>query len=1135
MAYSISDVVRANLSRSLFIALVTPFVLLAAVGATLLVQVERLSAGAAWVSHSGDVIAKTTELLEAVDIQEGAIRGFVNGGDRQFLVEYERARPLDLLAEVRALTVDNPTQQARLDRVERRYERWRSMAPRLAEQGANRAEIGSTDATRERASRLNDLRETLRSVLDAERSLREERVADFARSRWITRALVIGLFTAAAGLVFGISRRQLRRITTTYTDALAGEHAARAAVEERDWLTGGALRLSQSFQGEPSLEQLGERMLSALASHCQADVGAIFTRAGTQWRRRAGFALDPRVAGTATFADGEGAVGRAAVEQRLLVLKDVPENFLKVRSGTGEHDPIEVVLFPAAVDRVTTAVVELGFLRPAVPRILRLLENVGPALAQATRSVEHQLRLRELLEESQRQGEELQAQQEELHVVNEEIEEQRNSLRAAHDQLSERRDELEVANARLLEQTTDLESAQRALVDIAAEARSASRYKSEFLANMSHELRTPLNSSLILAKLLTENKEGNLTEEQVKFAGMIYASGNDLLALINDVLDLSKVEAGRVEVHSAPVAVARVVDPIARMFEPVARQRGLEFDVRVEDGCPASVDTDAQRVGQILKNLVSNALKFTDKGSVSLRARADGGSVAFDVVDTGPGIAEDQRERIFEAFRQADSGASRKGGGTGLGLSISRQLARLLRGTITVESEIGRGSTFTLRLPLAPMVGDRPAAQESAPQREPVHAPPRRTVADIPAPLLADDRDRLDGRRPVVLVVEDDLAFAQILVDLVHERDFQCIVAHDAESGIACSARFSPSAILLDLKLPDQSGLSVLERLKREPRTRHVPVHVVSVTDQSQSALAMGAVGYLVKPARRERLVAALAALEARFSRRVGRLLIVEDDPAQREALGHLLGGADVEIVTVGTVADALAALAATTFDCMVTDLSLPDASGFDLLDRMAKDDRRAFPPVIVYTGHALTADQEQCLRRRSNSIIVKGVRSPERLVAEVALFLHQIEAELPPERQRMIQGTRDREAAFEGRTFLVVEDDVRNVFALSSLLERKGAKVVVARNGREGVEALEAGPVDLVLMDVMMPEMDGLEAIRTIRKNARYADLPIIALTAKAMRDDREQCLLAGANDYVPKPLDVDRLLSLVRVWMPR
>jgi CheY-like chemotaxis protein/nitrogen-specific signal transduction histidine kinase len=706
---------------------------------------------------------------------------------------------------------------------------------------------------------------------------------------------------------------------------------------------------------------------------------------------------------------------------------------------------------------------------------------------------------------------------------------------------------LEEQSQHLAAQRDELNRAKLSVEAQARDLQQASQYKSDFLANMSHELRTPLNSSLILAKLLADNRDGNLSAEQVKFAETIHAAGNDLLALINDILDLSKIEAGKMEVRPERVRVSQLLENLSRTFQPVAGQKGLTYQAHAAPGAPEVLETDPQRLEQILKNLLGNALKFTEQGEVTLEVRAaPGAQVAFSVRDTGIGISPQQQEMIFEAFRQADGTTNRKYGGTGLGLSISRELARLLGGELSVESEVGRGSIFTVRVPLvynAAGVPERPAPAPSRspePLPAPAPEPPRSAAAPRPR-YVEDDRERLTGTRRVVLVVEDDEPFARILLDLAHQLNFHCLIAPSAEEALGLAAQFLPSAVILDIGLPDHSGLSVLDRLKQDARTRHIPVHVVSGGDYAQTALSLGAVGYMLKPVKREELEQAFHSLESRLTQKMRRVLVVEDDAVQLDSLQQLLRSQDVETAGVRTAAECLERLKTSTFDCMVLDLSLPDASGLSLLETLSREDRYSFPPVIVYTGRDLTADEEQQLRRYSKSIIIKGAKSPERLLDEVTLFLHQVVSELPAEQQRMLEKARSRDAALEGRRILVVEDDVRNVFALTSILEPRGAEIRIARNGREALEALERyqhlpeQAADLVLMDIMMPEMDGLTATREIRKRSEWKRLPIIALTAKAMKDDQEQCLEAGANDYMAKPLDVEKLLSLVRVWMPR
>jgi len=663
---------------------------------------------------------------------------------------------------------------------------------------------------------------------------------------------------------------------------------------------------------------------------------------------------------------------------------------------------------------------------------------------------------------------------------------------------------------------------------------------------MSHELRTPLNSSLILSQILADNKPGTLSAEQVRYAQTIHASNNDLLALINDILDLSKIEAGHMEVRPQPLEMTALTDPLRRLFEPLAQTKGLAFEVRVADDTPATLVTDSQRLTQVLRNLLSNAFKFTAKGQVTLEVSGAGDKVRFAVRDSGIGIAPEQQDVIFEAFRQADGSTSREYGGTGLGLSISRQLARLLGGEIRVESAVGLGSTFTLEVAavLEGSAGTAPSAAPVQPQRP---APARPAVAR-PAPASSSssspppahtgvDDDRATRRRErLILVIEDDLRFAAILVELAHELDFDCIHTTTGDEGYQFAQAHRPSAILLDVGLPDQSGLGVLERLKRDPETRHIPIHMMSVDDHTHTVLEMGAVGFALKPVARAGLVEAIERLEQQLKKEARRILVVEDNEPLRENLALLLAGEGIAITTVGTAAEALRQVSEVTFDCMVLDLMLPDASGYQLLEQMAAGGKYSFPPVIVYTGRALSSQDEQRLRRYSHSIIIKGARSPERLLDEVTLFLHRVESTMPPDQRALLLQARQRDAAFEGRRILIAEDDVRNIFALTSILEPLGTELVVTRNGREAVDALAArNDIDLVLMDLMMPEMDGLAATRAIRKMPQHARLPIIALTAKAMRDDRQHCLDAGANDYIAKPIDIDKLVSLCRVWMPR
>ena len=1099
------------------------------------------------VTSSLETIEALHGVMAALTNAETSQRGYLLTGAETYLQPFVSA-PRELathLATLRRTSVHSPQFATRLPTLER------LSAERLADLGQaidlRRAGNLESSTARVRSDSTKAAMDALRVIVD--RAVREE------RAEAVNRQALFADAAAGSYVALAVGTSVLLAFILAAGVAAARGHRAR---QTQQWLREGQRALSEALQGDDRLDVLGGKALAVLTHWLQAPVGAAYSLEAGLLRRFAAHAL---ASGADVLQPGEGLVGQAAADNRTCHVRDVPPGHLAITSATGSSSPKELVIAPASVDGVVQAVIELGFLHPVGSAELELLALASQSLAIALRTAKDRTRLEELLSVTQKQGEVLQTQQEELRVSNEELEEQGRALRETRSHLQAEQLKLQAINTELEQQAEVLQKQQDALTlahtvltHKATEVEHANLYKSEFLANMSHELRTPLNSSLILSKLLADNAGGNLSAEQVKFAQTIHSAGNDLLLLVNDILDLSKIEAGKTELHAEPVGLARTLEGLKKTFAPMAQGKGLRFSAAIEPGTPETIDTDVRRLEQILKNLLSNALKFTESGSVSLRILSPSpDTVSFVVQDTGIGIATEQQALIFEPFRQADGSTHRKYGGTGLGLSISRQLAGLLGGTIEVQSIPGAGSTFTLSLPRAYRLADAlaPAAAIAMPAVVAAVQLARNLATDSgvvdPASQQAvpnavdDDRGQLLPSLRRVLVIEDDIAFATILRDLVRETGYQCLVAHRADDGLAAAVAHLPSAVLLDMNLPDHSGMGVLDQLKRNPLTRHIPVHVVSVADYSREALELGAIGYALKPVNREQLVAALHHLEAKFSQQLKRLLIVEDDQRQRESMRELLDNGGVHITCVENAADALVQLRAATFDCVVMDLNLPDASGYELLETMAGHDDVSFPPVIVYTGRSLSRDEEHKLRRHSRSIIIKDARSPERLLDEVTLFLHQVEGDLPADRQRMLQAVRSREASFEGRRILVVEDDVRNIFALSSVLEPKGVKVEIARNGREAIDALskdaelQTGGIDLVLMDIMMPVMDGYEAMREIRTHRRWNKLPIIALTAKAMKDDHEKCIAAGATDFMAKPLDVEKLLSLIRVWMPK
>ena len=1143
---SFKRILRRNVALPLGVGVVSAIFFVALIGYLLSVL--------GWVQHTDRVLNNANEGLKLSIDQETGFRGYLLSSDVRFLQPFEVAKPrikaeMEILAE---LVADNPVQVDRLRTIGALQDEWNIFAQTAIT--AKREGGNFIDPVRDgRGKQLTDaIRAEYADFVVHEQRLRKERNDAASNTATITIGLFLLFTLLFSGSLALFGRRELLSLTNTYGSILKKQDEHNERLQAQAWLRNGQTEMADRLIGQQALPVLGRNMLEFLASHLGAAVGALYVREEHGGLRRVasyGFSREQEKA-EQSFYNAEGLVGQVAQNRRLLTLDQLPGDYLKVSSGLGSGEPLTVALLPIDNDGEVNGVIELGFLRPLSERDGEFLKQIASSVGASVEAARYRHRLQEILAETQQLNEELQVQQEELKTANEELEEQSRALKESQAHLETQQAELEQTNEQLSSQRDALDDrnsalrvAQEQLEERAEELQRASRYKSEFLANMSHELRTPLNSSLILAKLLSDNPKGNLDAEQVKFADSIYSAGNDLLNLINDILDISKVEAGKLDLRPENANVVRLAQSLDSTFQPLAGEKRLSFEVQVADDVPRSLYTDRLRVEQILKNLLSNAVKFTEQGAVSLSvSRVDGG-VAFAVRDSGIGIREDQQEYIFEAFRQADGTTNRRFGGTGLGLSISRDLAVLLGGSISVSSAPGQGSVFTLVLPenYSPQDGEAQiypvepvaVARSIAPRKpEPVSD----VVVEKPIPTFPDDRGMsvLGGRS--VLVIEDEPQFAHILYDLAHELDYRCLVAHCAEDGLDLATTHHPDAILLDMRLPDVSGLSVLQRLKENPGTRHIPVHVISVEDMAEAALQMGAVGYAQKPATRDQLKGVFSKLEARLTQKMKRVLVVEDDKLQRDSIARLIGDDDIEIVAVEFGEQALEQLRHHIFDCMIIDLKLPDMQGDELLARMGAENIRSFPPVIVYTGRNLTRAEEAELLKYSRSIIIKGARSPERLLDEVTLFLHMVESELSTERQTMLKTARSRDKVFEGRRILLVDDDVRNIFALTSALEQKGAQVEVARNGREAIDKLEAvSDIDLVLMDVMMPEMDGYEATRRIRENPRWRKLPIISVTAKAMKDDQDLCMKAGANDYLAKPIDLDRLFSLIRVWLPK
>jgi CheY-like chemotaxis protein len=831
----------------------------------------------------------------------------------------------------------------------------------------------------------------------------------------------------------------------------------------------------------------------------------------------------------------EGLVGQCAADKKPLLLDKIPDSVIPIGSGIFAARPNNVIVLPVLFESQAKAVIELATIEAFTPLQVTLLEQLTSSIGIVLNSIEATMQTESLLKQSQKLASELQAQQAELQQTNEQLEQ-----KAA--QLAERNFEVERKNQ-------EIEQARRALEEKATELALTSKYKSEFLANMSHELRTPLNSILILGQQMSENPDGNLTAKQVEFARTIHGAGTDLLNLISDILDLSKIESGTVTVEPEEIYFTNLIDAATRPFRHDAETRQLAFDVEVDPNLGRSIITDSKRLQQVLKNLLSNAFKFTAQGGVRLNVRAAAGGwnpdrqmlnqaqqvVAFEVSDTGIGIPAEKQKIIFEAFQQADASTSRKYGGTGLGLAISRELSNLLGGEIQLSSTPGEGSTFTLYLP---MKYSGSGISQRAPSAPAAGVPAQPLPVDV-APMveqIPDDREHIQPGDATLLVVEDDPHYARVLMDLARDHGFKVLLAMNGATALEVAKQYVPAAVSLDVFLPDMLGWSVLSQLKQNPSTRHIPVQILTLDEDKQHGLARGAFSFVTKSGTVEGVQEALAKLKEFSVPKRKRLLVVEDNPAEQLSINELLGHDDIEIKTASTGAQALEKLRDEGADCVVLDLRLPDMTGFEVLEELKKDPDLSEIPVVVFTGRELAPEEDAQLHTMARSIVVKGVESPERLLDETALFLHRVITDLPAEKQRMLERLNSSDDDLVGRTVLLVDDDARNIFALSSALERRGMRVLTATTGSEAIELIQSNrEIAICLMDIMMPGMDGFETMQIIRKNPAFRRLPIIALTAKAMKGDREKCLESGASDYLAKPVNTEQLLSALRMWLHR
>jgi CheY-like chemotaxis protein len=1193
---------RLPLERKSLIGLIGTAVLqLMLAGVFFSVQQEQTKAQY-WAMHSQQALDHINRAITAFRTEQIALSAYLLQPDAA-QKESWRKDASDLeheLVAVAGSTADNPEQQTRLARINALLNRWdyevvRPVRSFDLQKELARGDRSGLDAMMSNARALDDqFMELFFGMRDEETRLLNERSERLRRSTQVGFAATIGMLlivflfgllavaTAARLLV-----RPLRQMTELMTRLAAQDHTieipglerfdeigemARALqvfkklsieTSETTWIKSGITAVSSTLQAVREPRDFAETLTSDLASLLGIGVGVFYVyneeRRVLELAGSYGFRYRRHV--TPTYQLGEGLVGECARERKPIILEQVPEDYIRIQSGLGEAVPRTIQLLPIIAHDQLFGVLELGTFTSFSARDLRFLDELMPLVALSLENLLRAVGTEALLQRTQAQAEALrvseqalQRQQQELHSTNEELrvkaeELQRQSarLKASEEELRAQTEELQATNEELREKSEVLDEQNRALEALrqeterkAQELARASQYKSEFLANMSHELRTPLNSLLILSRGLAENEQGNLTQDQVESAQVIHDSGSNLLRLINDILDLSKVESGRMDVVVDDLSLTAFAASLLRNFRHVAKEKGLEFSIDVDSGLPKSIRTDGAKLEQIANNLLGNAFKFTREGRVHVHVGRPspaivalvpgldpGRAIAIAVSDTGVGIPKDKFEKVFQAFEQVDASTSREFGGTGLGLTISRSLAQLLGGEIHLQSEADRGTTFTIVLPERYAGGPAAIVEEASSDTTAPPIVPMQAAKTAVAPAIPDDREQLKPGETVILIVEDDPAFARILADMVRRKSFRILAAGDGETALALARQYRPTGILLDIMLPGMDGWTVMNRLKADVATRHIPVHFISAVDEHSRGLEMGAVGFLTKPVTRDDIGQAFERLLHFSEGKPRSVLIVDDDSASRLAVHKLISGEATEIGEAASGEDALQKLAGGNFDCIVLDLGLPGMDGFEFLDRAAQAGR--VPPVVVYSGRELSKEESLRLRQYTDSIVIKGVRSPERLLDEVSLFLHSI-------RNSPVVSARQVDASLSGRTVLLVDDDMRNVFALSKALRSKGLNVVMAQDGHKALRQIaDNKDIEIVLMDIMMPGMDGYDTIREIRKQPQLARLPIIALTAKAMRGDREKCLEAGANDYLSKPIDVDKLLSMMRVWLSR
>lgn len=1151
-------------------------------------SVAKINETRSWVEHTQIVLSRLDRLYMLVKESETSVRGIlVTHQDRmQSSFDQSKQEISSVVEELKKLTVDNPRQAERLGRFSTLYDsRMKEWDALLSESGAVGTQSWQKALKDSFDSQYSSgLKTLVAEMKDDEHNLLKLRTADALKSvdtsqqaTFLLTAVLVGILGAISGfVVLSINRStrvllegtkkigegqydhrinlktddELGAVANSFDMMTARVEALNLEQEASSWVKKNLNNLGNLLQGQREFKVAGKVILDNLAPLVEAKQAALYRVDHENNEPRlvfvSGFACEQGNGIPDTIRFGEGSVGQCARDLKTVRMQGVNKESFKIKTALTESSPADVFILPLQFENEIRGVLEIASEKSFSESQANLLQEFSDLLGIVLNSIEAAHVTERLLDESRQLNEELRLQQEELEAQAEELETQQDELRHYNEEIQQKAEALEEQNALVFEKNIELEGMRQSLEDKAQQLAISSKYKSEFLANMSHDLRTPLNSLLIFSELLGDNEEGNLNESQIDFAKNINMAGKTLLTLIDDILDLSKIEAGRVTPDIKNVEVADVVLDIERSFRKVAEGKKIDFNLKLDAGAARIMRTDERRLLQLLNNLLSNAFKFTEKGRVSLEItpskldedglESDEKFITFAVSDTGIGIAPEQQAMVFEAFHQADSSSTRKFGGTGLGLSICRELSSLLGGWVEVKSEVGKGSTFSLHLPVVykgkVLTQKRRAvqSQEMQPLSEKLQEEKDNeafTHAEVP-----DDRLNIGEGDRVILIIEDDKAFAKMLLDLARKSKYKAVVALRGRDGLVLARRLQPDAITLDLRLPDIEGWVVLDQLKNSGETRHIPVHIISASSEHNRGMSLGAIGYLEKPVTRHNLNEAIEKINSYFEKKTGSVLIAESDESLRNDLVQLLGNGDFNIEAVNTGQAAIKAWADKTFDCSIINMNLSDVNGLELSKSFIESNHTH--PLLVFSNHGLSENEKAELEALGRINVVKDIDSPERLLSEVGLFLHRVESKLPPDKQQIMSKIRQEDSTLIGRKLLVVDDDPRNVKALSSLLGKYQMDLVTAENGRDALEKLDQNKdVDAVLMDIMMPEMDGYEAMRAIRAQREFESLPIIAVTAKAMQGDRVKCLESGASDYITKPVDRNQLVSLLRVWL--